>query len=789
MNGQPGPYGQPYGQAPYGQSPYGQSPYVQVPPQMPQQHQPQQYQGYRPVADDTYGPPPFQDASSPGTGGSPVSPDSGGYSPDSPGGSPYGDGSGPEDQFMGKDYRDFTEGAGRTGGSASPTQKNDPHSGVSPRRCTDLVCVFAFLVYILGMLIFLAVVKNTSIDGRSYSDTRRLTHGMDYEARLCGVDPGVEEKKYVFWCRDDPSQNNFEVGSPLNLKHPVCVEECPRLFNGSRLGPEQVECLMRAQGNGPPPNYLIEPVPNIPGGQFGTIDNFFMMFREETAYATTYDSMPLAGRYCVPTNETNKASLVAPLSGPLGLAERVHKGVGSFEDCWLVVFLAVLATILLSVGYVFLLGSLKDAGMVIVSSCLIVLSVFLLLISIFCFLSASHGSPIFSQQRYDTWNVFYKRASEAEALTASMVCGGIFLILSFGALSFFTNVHSETKMEILLEASWSALMHMKSLFFLPPILAVCKFFVMWLVCYNFQNLCAVGMYDDYRIIVEGMPYAGMSKRFFFDPWMWWGIAVYVIGGLWLLEIFTSLGQFVISWCAVIYYFTSKDEDGDKVDIPVAAWKGCWIALRYHAGSILLGAFGIWFFRIFRMGAWIWSESLPHEGSTCCFKPLTACWRVIGKCFDACAGKKADRQKKKDAWSAGDSIFQQYSKDAYQDVTIRTTHFWQAKEKAQKYIASQGQVKRYTGDCRPCTFIGVLGGGITGFIVCYCTISFASSFNDPNKSSFIEDPFMVSSVAFVLCGMIAYDFCALLDHMARQVINQNLGRGVPTRNGCGCQYLL
>lgn len=73
----------------------------------------------------------------------------------------------------------------------------------------------------------------------------------------------------------------------------------------------------------------------------------------------------------------------------------------------------------------------------------------------------------------------------------------------------------------------------------------------------------------------------------------------MVGGFWLLEIFTSLGQFVISWCAVIYYFTSKDEDNDKVhrakirkedlysvevDIRAVAWKGLLIALRYHAGG-------------------------------------------------------------------------------------------------------------------------------------------------------------------------------------------------------------
>lgn len=45
----------------------------------------------------------------------------------------------------------------------------------------------------------------------------------------------------------------------------------------------------------------------------------------------------------------------------------------------------------------------------------------------------------------------------------------------------------------------------------------------------------------------------------------------------------------------------------------------------------------------------------------------------------------------------------------------------------------------------------------------------SGINDPAKSSFIQDPVMVSAVAFFLCGSIAYDFCALYDHLADSLL--------------------
>ena len=76
------------------------------------------------------------------------------------------------EEFMDKDYTEYTEQAGKGSQGLKisiwisfrgPTQKVDPDSGVSVRRPTDLVCVLIFLVYIIGMLLFLAIVKNTSI--------------------------------------------------------------------------------------------------------------------------------------------------------------------------------------------------------------------------------------------------------------------------------------------------------------------------------------------------------------------------------------------------------------------------------------------------------------------------------------------------------------------------------------------------------------------------------------------------------------------------------------------------
>merc|ERR1719215_766687 len=102
----------------------------------------------------------------------------------------------------------------------------DPETGIAPRRLTDCVCIVIFVCYCIAMLVLILVVKSKSIEGRQYSDVRRLTHGMDYQARLCGVDKDVADKQFLFWCRSNPQQWYDQPGS-LDLWNPTCVKECP----------------------------------------------------------------------------------------------------------------------------------------------------------------------------------------------------------------------------------------------------------------------------------------------------------------------------------------------------------------------------------------------------------------------------------------------------------------------------------------------------------------------------------------------------------------------------------
>eukprot|EP00930_Biecheleria_cincta_P016320 TRINITY_DN1331_c0_g2_i1.p1 TRINITY_DN1331_c0_g2~~TRINITY_DN1331_c0_g2_i1.p1 ORF type:complete len:874 (+),score=133.54 TRINITY_DN1331_c0_g2_i1:103-2724(+) len=674
------------------------------------------------------------------------------------------------------DYMRYTEHAGMAtnsggGGGRLNWGKIDAESGVAPRRCTDLVCVVIFFAWWIGILIFLTVVKNKEVDGRQYSDVKRLTHGMDYKARLCGVDPEVAESPYLFWCRNSATETDFSTApTALNLRHPVCVSECPYMAAGAanETGPQQIECLLPESGTGP--NGVIQPQPNIPTTQFGNVQNYFLMFLQKTAYTTPYNSSLLAGRYCIPLDRTLKESVLSS-SGPLNLAQRSYKSIGSFQDCWEVLFVSTIVAIAMSFPYFYLVGSVKHLGKRLVTLTLTLIYLLIVVVGLFflcaIFVSLENIWSSFPASWYTEKNIFYEREAQNDATIISTAIGAMLLLASFIPLGLIMNLsHEFEHTHELTFATWEAVMKMQSMLVVPPILAILKYFTMWALCSNLMTICAVGTFDDYRIRVEDQLWEGLSRNYSFDKTMIFGIVLYLYSAFWAMEFLTSLGQFIISYCGVLFYFTHK-QDGDKVYLPRVALEAVEKAFRYHIGSIMLGSSWMWLFRIPRLWLYMKDESTLHKDSECVvpFTFCTCCVQSLGGCLDSCRGAKKTRSKSQDLHKAVD----QWSKNAYNDVVVRAQHFLEATDKSWKYIHSHPLVKQYTGKCAPITISGVLWIGLMGAIVAYGIMAGAERYNDPSKDTFINDPFTVCVIAFILCGSIAYDFCALLDALADTLI--------------------
>jgi hypothetical protein len=786
-----GGYGSPYAQGGgYGANPYGQPPasYGQAAPYGPPPASSQYGQPYgqsRGYGQNPEGGSPQSDPMASGFHGDPYATgasSASGWQPQNP------MSSGVAGAYPDLDYRQYTEtGKGSAASSGEKKQaKIDPETGIAPRRCTDLVCVVLFGLYFSCLLIMLCVVKTKTVDGQAYSDIRRLSHGFDYQARLCGVDDGVQDKPYLFWCRKDASpripfaQTPPGNGAGINLYHPVCVSQCPSLVksgnNQTQLGPRQVECLLQEQGTGG--HGEVTPVSGIKGNQFGNRVNYFLMFWQQTAYTVPYDTELLSGRYCVPTDSVLKAEV---MSGPLSPLERVHKSIGSFEDCWGVMSIALVVSIVLSYLYVYIIGNFKNSAKYIVTASLLGVWALSLISGLFFSFAAAmycKNIPGLENLNYGAYmdkNTFYERNSERDATIISIVVGLALLFLSCFPFGIVMNLkHEFEHIHELIHAGWEAVSAMPTLLIVPAVEAVVKYFVMWIMAYNFMHVVAAGTYDDYRIIVEEQLWQGLSKTFAFDRSMLFWIGFYLFGWIWAVEIVTSFGQFIVSSCGILFHFTKKVNGVKQLPKrpPVDAFMN---ALRYNLGSIFLGASGIWLFRLPRIFLWFESESIPTGKSECCgpCSCLSSIVKSVGGCCDQYRGNEKQRAARKAARTFScccisftiPSIIYQWNKNGYQDVVIRCQHFLQAMDTAERYIMAFSSINMYTGKCALVTIVGVLWIGFAGSFLSYLIMDNASYYNDPTRDTYIQDPAAVALLAFLMCSSIAYGFCTLIDHMA------------------------
>eukprot|EP00933_Yihiella_yeosuensis_P037933 TRINITY_DN31924_c0_g1_i2.p1 TRINITY_DN31924_c0_g1~~TRINITY_DN31924_c0_g1_i2.p1 ORF type:complete len:938 (+),score=140.68 TRINITY_DN31924_c0_g1_i2:137-2815(+) len=784
-----GPYGQPpqytqgggYGPSPYGQAPPGHNDYGQPPPSFSQGHGGQGSAYYPdPGAGSPHSDPMASGHQHPyETGGSMAS----GYH-----GDPMAsgiEGAYPEPEY--EDYRQYTEqGKGSAGAAQRKQYKIDPDSGVAPRRCTDLVCIALAFLYFFFVLCTVLWTKSVAEEGEQYSDPMRLTNGMDYKARLCGESEGVKDKPYLFWCRLEQTATTWQDAltplnpnskTILNLAHPVCVENCPGkkmkmgIAGCKDCAPTQVECLMPEQGTGTL-GKLQDVI--VKGQASDHYEDYFLSFRQETKTLWTYDTELHSGRYCVPLDTAAKAEVMA---GPLSLGERVHKSIGSFQDCWGVMFAAAATAVILSYFYVWIIGTFKNSAKYIVSISLIAVWILLLVAGFFFSFAVFiyfKDVPQLKDLPYDGYtsvNTFYERNEQHEANIISTVVGVTLLLLSCLPFGILMNLkHEFEHIHELIWAAWEGVGSMPSMLICPAIEALLKFLLMWIFGANFTYMMSCGHFDKYRIVIEGQLWSGLSSSFAYDYSMWFWVALYLYAWVWAIEICTSFGQFVVSFCGILWYFTKK-VNGVKPDLVRPALDGIKDAFRYHLGSILLGAAGIWLFRFVRVFLWFENESLLTSKSACCpaCKFLDGCVTSIGRCVDGCrGGERAIGKRRRDrkflCFTVPDFMFQ-YNKNAYQDVVIRCQHYLQAMDKAERYINWYAPVQRYTGKCMLVTVCGVLWIGFAGAAVAYILMVHVSAFNDPASGSYIQDPAAVAILAFLLCASIAYGFTALIDHMA------------------------
>lgn len=667
----------------------------------------------------------------------------------------------------------------------------DKETGIAPRRLTDCVCTFIFALYVLGMIIMVLVVKNHTVDGRQWSDVQRLTHGMDFKARLCGVDPGVEDKPFVFWCRYNVTEEARDPAG-IDLWNPSCIEECPNGNYSKWL--RGVECLYpqldqlctsdemsvdRSTGK------MVKNPCKIPTGQFGNVGMYHVQSQQSIVITKPYDTVTFGGKYCLPQKNTLRKQI---LHGPVNLAVRLHNSVGSFGRCWGVLFMATCLAIMLGYLYVLLMKTCEKFilyGFLTATLCMFTAGALFFLFSLVGVIpvEVSVKGPDGSDEdvrkpldqtyyfsKYKAHNPFFGKNTLTDAVIVSCVLGVVLMKISCGICGTITHVaHRYAHVRELTKASFECFISMRSMLIPPALEAIWKFVLTWILAYNFQFLVAVGSYDDHRISIDGEHYKGVSAKYNFDysitPW----ILYYLFGCVWIIELCNSFGHFVISFSVISWYFMKK-EGREKTNVPpMPAMHAVCEGVKKHFGSLCLSAALIPWVRLVRIFMWVEDESVPDKNAECC-KPchfLTNPCQAIGKMCDGV--RKTRKSMCQPACMEKKGCVDKFSKMAFADIIIRSQHFFPAAERASLIILNHKACERYMGKCRIITVVGVVSIGIICASVTYMTIVSLPSLSDPAQPGYIADPVMVAVVALFMCGSIAYGFCMLIDHVADTIL--------------------
>jgi hypothetical protein len=222
------------------------------------------------------------------------------------------------------------------------------------------------------------------------------------------------------------------------------------------------------------------------------------------------------------------------------------------------------------------------------------------------------------------------------------------------------------------------------------------------------------------------------------------ILYYIFGMFWIDEIFTALGQFVVSYSVVLYYFAPK-ENGTKVAPSFPMFKGYLVGVGYHLGTLAFGAFLIAVVRLVRLIISYIAKQAEKEGNAAlaCIAKILVC---IVTCFKKC--------------------MEFINKNAWMDVAIRSSNFCTAAKNAVKTILSEAALMSLLNGS--CFVFQIAGAGLITFTGYYTTDKVVTSmekYSDPTSDFYVTNPQGVGIVGGLIGLSIAVPFMLVFDQCA------------------------
>lgn len=613
----------------------------------------------------------------------------------------------------------------------------DSATGQAPRRCTDLACCFVFLIYLLFCLTFLTASWH-------HGNVGRLTHGVDFYGRTCGVDAGVENAPFLYWCRQDPES----VGVPtvVDLDRPSCVAYCPETETPTST---PVQCLLRDKHD----------KQELTQQQLGNVRTMVFEMQESIVETAPYVTHPRGGRYCIPKDPKledivlNDNRALGPLS-----ARRWLTMLGTLSHVyWVLLLSAVLTSIL---GYTFLYGIRycpRSLAYPFVIPALIVCAI-LAFVFTFAFLPLISRDIAISQW-YEQHNPLYQRWEYVLASVISLVLSVVLWLVTLCLFGMAANFE-QVSVADLLTCSQECIGKIPCFTFIPVFETIAKFLVFMAGIQGLRVLAADGSVHKDRIKVDGAKFAGLSRQFVpstEDPQFYVLAFFWILGWKWTMEIVQAVAQWLICWSVFQWWRVKKDNGFKGPPPPGTLSEGFKNVILYHGGTMIIGALSIPIWRPWKFVFWCTSEIVPEQEREGIFGRIVAC---LCCCLQSMVGGvKAQAQEIMRMPECA-------NKDGFNDVAIRSNDYMQSVEKGHSLLEHSHRVVQYLyRDLNRMTLniLGVSSISTISSLFVYLVVANLEVYKDPSSDYYVADPFAVTILAAILSSYISFGWMSLWDH--------------------------
>jgi len=402
--------------------------------------------------------------------------------------------------------------------------------------------------------VWVALMVAVSMDGWFNGNYKRLTHGVDWDGRICGNpngDPAMAEvagKPFMMFCGSPDRENGFP--KYIIQGSTACVPECPTA--GTKM---TIDCLMPAYHNFT--TYKGGKVQLTNGVSIENTETLEMTLTQSVTTQNAYATELYGGRFCLPSRaNTPLRDLI--INGPWGKTYRPLVTFGSLKDAYPLFLISAGVAVLLGTLYMCFLGSC--AGLLIFIS-MVMTTLFTLAAGVFFFLAVLMDMDDTSTD-YAKFNPIMSVYVGPEAKVYSVVTGIILLLASviLGVVGSTSVSHIDECIG-LIAASNECLQAGFALRIWPLMQAAvfgAIFIIFWFI--GLPVVVSLGSLDYSMISINGEGVDGLNRVWKRDWLQHKEIIFYVIGIAFMLELYIQLGHYIVSYVVCCWFFKPGGKD-------------------------------------------------------------------------------------------------------------------------------------------------------------------------------------------------------------------------------------